>query len=87
MSEHPQYHIKTLADFLTIPREKLAHAMKDFHHWIAFTHIIQDAIKEKPEKLKGLEIDLSEFIWVDDGLHEIIPTFTPKETEAKEGKP
>lgn len=32
MTEHPKYHIKKLSDFLEIPPEKLAHAMKDFHH-------------------------------------------------------
>lgn len=87
MTEHPKYHIKTPADFLKIPLEKVQHALTDFANWIAFVHAIQDVVKENSERLKGLELDLSEFIWVDDGLHEIIPTFTRKETEEKDRQP
>ena len=79
MTEHPKYHIKKLSDFLEIPPEKLAHAMKDFHHWISFIRLAQDVLKETP----GVEIDVSQFIWVDDGLHEMIPVFEIKEPAEK----
>jgi hypothetical protein len=82
MSEHPRYIIKTPADFLTIPQEKLEHALKDFHNWIKTHHAFQAAIKEIPA-LAILEPDFSEFRWVDDGLHEIIPVFETKEPAEK----
>ena len=30
MTEHPEYHIKTISDFLEIPHEKVQHALTDF---------------------------------------------------------
>jgi hypothetical protein len=77
MSEHPRYIIKTPADFLTIPPEKLEHALKDFHNWIKTHHAFAALAKEIPA-LAGVEADVSEFRWVDDGKHEIIPTFEIK---------
>ena len=78
MSEHPEYPIKTLADFLTIPPEKLEHALKDFFIWLEFCRAYQAAVEENPEVLK-LNADLSCFVWLDDGKHEIIPVFEAKE--------
>jgi hypothetical protein len=78
VSEHPRYIIKTLADFLTIPQEKLEHALKDFYSWINYNHAFAAMTKEIPE-LAGLEADASKFVWVDDGKHEIIPVFETKE--------
>jgi hypothetical protein len=78
MSEHPQYIIKTPADFLTIPQEKLEHALKDFHNWIETHHALRSLAKEIPA-LVGLEADVSEFRWVDDGKHDMIPVFEIKE--------
>ena len=77
MAEHPRYHIKTVADFLTIPEDKLGHAIFDFANWIAFA--ISGETKKALKEIPGLEIDLSEFIWVDDGKHEIIPQLQVKE--------
>jgi hypothetical protein len=85
MSEHPRYIIKTPADFLTIPQEKLEHALKDFQNWIETHHALAALAKDIPA-LAALEADVSEFRWVDDGLHEIIPVFETKEP-AKETKP
>ncbi len=82
MSEHPRYVIKTPADFLTIPQEKLEHALKDFHNWIKTHHELAALVKEIPA-FAALEADVSEFRWVDDGLHEIIPVFEIKEQESK----
>jgi hypothetical protein len=82
MSKHPRYSIKTPADFLAIPQKKLEHALKDFHNWIKTHHAFQAAIKEIPA-LAILEPDFSEFRWVDDGLHEIIPVFETKEPAEK----
>jgi hypothetical protein len=78
MSEHPRYIIKTLADFLTIPQEKLQHALKDFYSWINYNHAFAAMTKEIPG-LAALEVDVSKFVWVDDGKHEIIPVFEAKE--------
>ncbi len=78
MSEHPEYLIKTLADFLTIPPEKLKHALKDFFIWLEFCRAFQAAVEKNPEVLK-LNADLSCFVWLDDGKHEIIPVFEAKE--------
>jgi hypothetical protein len=78
MSEHPRYIIKTVDDFLTIPREKVEHALKDFHNWIATNHAFAALAKEIP-LLSAVEIDVSEFRWVDDGKHEMIPVFEIKE--------
>jgi hypothetical protein len=77
MSDHPRYIIKTPADFLTIPQEKLEHALKDFHNWIEYSHAFAVVAKDIPE-LAALEVDVSEFCWVDDGTHEIIPVFEIK---------
>jgi hypothetical protein len=85
MSEHPRYIIKTLADFLTIPQEKLEHALKDFYSWIEYNHAFRSLAKEIPE-LAGLEADASKFVWVDDGKHEIIPVFEVKE-QSDEAQP
>ena len=85
MSEHPRYIIKAPADFLTIPQEKLEHALKDFQNWIETLHALAALAKAIPA-LAALEADVSEFRWVDDGLHEIIPVFETKEP-AKETKP
>jgi hypothetical protein len=78
VSEHPRYIIKTPADFLTIPQEKLEHALKDFHRWIETHHAFAALAKAIPA-LAALEVDVSEFCWVDDGKHEIIPVFEIKE--------
>jgi hypothetical protein len=78
MSEHRRYIIKTPADFLTIPQEKLEHALKDFHNWIETNHALQVLAKEIPA-LAGLKADVSEFRWVDDGKHDMIPVFEIKE--------
>jgi hypothetical protein len=78
VSEHPRYIIKTLADFLTIPPEKLQHALRDFYSWIEYNHAFRGLAKELPE-LAALEVDVSKFVWVDDGKHEIIPVFETKE--------
>ena len=85
MSEHPRYSLKTPADFLTIPQEKLEHALKDFYNWIKFHHAFAAFAKEIPA-LAGVEADVSEFRWVDDGLHEMIPVFQAKE-QAEKVKP
>ena len=78
VSEHPRYIIKTLADFLTIPPDKLEHALRDFYNWIEYNHAFRGLAKEVPE-LAALEVDVSKFVWVDDGKHEIIPVFEAKE--------
>jgi hypothetical protein len=78
VSEHPRYIIKTLADFLTIPQEKLEHALKDFYSWINYNHAFAAMTKEIPA-LAAIEVDVSKFVWVDDGKHEIIPVFEAKE--------
>jgi hypothetical protein len=78
MSEHPRYIIKTPADFLTIPQEKLEHALKDFHNWIKTLHEFAALAKEIPA-LAAVEVDVSEFRWVDDGKHDMIPVFEAKE--------
>ena len=85
MSEHLRYIIRTPADFLKIPQEKLEHALKDFHNWIETHHAFAALAKDIPA-LARVEADVSEFRWVDDGLHEIIPVFEIKEP-AEEGKP
>jgi hypothetical protein len=77
VSEHPRYIIKTLADFLTIPQEKLEHALKDFYSWIQYNHAFAVLAKDVPE-LAALEADVSKFVWLDDGKHEIIPVFEIK---------
>ncbi len=78
MSEHPRYIIKTLADFLTIPPEKLEHALLDFYSWINYNHAFQSLAKEHPA-FAALKVDLSQFVWLDDGKHEIIPVLAAKE--------
>ena len=82
MSEHPRYIFKTPADFLTIPQEKLEHALKDFQNWIETHHALAALAKDIPA-LTALKADVSEFRWIDDGLHEIIPFFEIKEQEGK----
>jgi hypothetical protein len=82
VSEHPRYIIKTPADFLTIPQEKLEHALKDFHNWIKTHHAFAALAKDIPA-LAGVEADVSEFRWVDDGLHGITPVFEAKEQAEK----
>jgi hypothetical protein len=77
MSEHPRYIIKTPADFLTIPQDKLEHALKDFYSWIEYNYAFAALAKEIPA-LAALEADVSKFVWIDDGKHEIIPTFEIK---------
>ena len=85
VSVHPRYIIKTLADFLTIPQEKLQHALRDFYSWIEYNHAFAALAKEIPA-LAALEADVSKFVWVDDGKHEIIPVFEAKKP-AGEAKP
>ena len=83
MSEHPRYIIKmrwsalTPADILKIPQEKVEHALKDFADWIDTNHAFAALAKAYPA-LVAVEVDLSEFKWVDDEKHEIIPTFEIK---------
>ena len=84
MNDRTHYLIKTPADFLKIPPEKLQHALKDFYNWLEYSRAFQVA-GELPE-LEGWSLDLSKFVWVDDGLHEIIPVFETKEP-AEEVKP
>jgi hypothetical protein len=86
VSEHPRYIIKTPADFLTIPQEKLEHALKGLHNWIKAHHAFAALAKDIPA-LAGVEADVSEFCWVDDGLHEIIPVFEAKEPGKDDMKP
>lgn len=82
MSEHPRYIIRTPADFLKIPQEKLEHALKDFHNWIKTHHAFAALTKEIPA-LAAVEADVSQFLWVDDGLHGIIPVFETKKPAEK----
>jgi hypothetical protein len=78
MSEHPRYIIKTPADFLKIPQEKVEHALKDFHNWIETNHAFAALAKAIPA-LAAVEVDVSEFRWVDDGKHGMSPVFEIKE--------
>jgi hypothetical protein len=78
MSEHTRYIIKTPADFLTIPQEKLERALNDFHNWIETHHAFRALAKEIVE-LAAVEADSSEFTWLDDGKHDIIPIFEIEE--------
>jgi hypothetical protein len=84
MSEHLRYIIKTPADFLTIPQDKLEHALKDFYDWLETHHAFAALAKDLPA-LAGVEADVSEFCWIDDGAHEIIWTFEIKEPAKGEG--
>jgi hypothetical protein len=72
MSEHPKHHIRTVDDFLKIPQEKLMHCLQDFQNWLTFatSEEMQLMLRAIPE----MKPSFSEFIWVDDGKHEIIPT-------------
>jgi hypothetical protein len=72
MSEHSEYSIKTLADFLTIPPEKLQHALRDFFTWLTYCRAYEAAAKKHPE-VAELKLNLSQFVWLDDGKHDIIP--------------
>ena len=81
MDKFPEYRIKSVGDFLSIPREKLAHALQDFCNWL-FLHTcdeVKSIIKDNP----GIELVSSEFIWLDDGKHGIIPVSRPKKPAAK----
>jgi hypothetical protein len=82
MNEHPKYIIKTPADFLTIPQDKLEHALKDFRKWIETNHAFAALAKEIP-LLAAVEIDVSEFRWIDDGKHDMIPVFEIEEQAGK----
>ncbi len=85
MSEHPEYPIKTLADFLTIPPEKLQHALKDFFIWLTYCRAYQAAAKKHPEVAK-LKLNLSAFVWLDDGKHDIIPVVKAKPPRKARGQ-
>jgi hypothetical protein len=77
MSEHPRYIIKTPADFLTIPQEKIERALKDFYNWIEYNRAFRALAQEIPA-LAGVKPDVSEFRWIDDGKHDFIPVFKIK---------
>jgi hypothetical protein len=85
MSEHPEYPIKKIADFLTIPPEKLQHALKDFFIWLEFARVFQAAVRENSEVSK-LNVDLSQFVWLDDGKHDIIPVVKAKPPRKARGQ-
>jgi hypothetical protein len=85
MSEHPRYIIKTPADFLTIPPEKLEHALKDLYNWINYNHAFAALAKGIPA-LANVEADVSQFVWVDDGKHDIIPVVKSKPPRKARGQ-
>ena len=61
MPEVPTQHFRTVADFLTVPPEKLHLLLKDFTLWLAVHHAARarGRLTEDPES----------FDWVDDGKH------------------
>lgn len=65
-----RYHIKTVADFLEIPKDKRAECLADFQHWLA--------VMDNHKKVEGLLDQLADtrgafsarhdsFTWFDDG--------------------
>ena len=83
MNEHPQYIIRTISDFWAIPSEKIAHALQDFANWIDF--VTSDEVQKALKGTPGLELCLSQFIWIDDGKHDIIPVVTLKKPAKDQG--
>ena len=59
MSEHKQYEIKTVQDFLKVPEEKLGHCLQEFTLFIASIY------PYKPLFDTGAVIPA--FVWIDDG--------------------
>lgn len=55
-----KYEIKSVADFIKVPDEKLSECLRDFASWCDFHREMRDL-------LDGIEMHEETFIWVDDG--------------------
>ena len=64
MSE--RIEIRTVADFVAIPAEKIEHCLKDFALWLSF----REAWKATIGEIEGVSMPEDKFIWIDDGKHD-----------------
>ena len=56
-----EYEIKCLADFASLPADKLDACLRDFSYWV-------DLIRAANELPDGLSILRDGFRWIDDGI-------------------
>lgn len=55
-----EFEIKTVADFLAVPEEKLDECMRDFEHWVKLARAMGELLGH------GVMV-VDRFVWVDDG--------------------
>jgi hypothetical protein len=68
--EPPRYEIRTVADFVALPPEKIGAFLTDFAEWLKVVHVAK-GLKDAGLVLKS---PLDVFSWIDDGKHEMTLT-------------
>jgi len=73
VSEHPSYHITTLADFLKVPEDRLAMCLVEFADWLEVTRRTDDLLRTLvPDYPADQPLVKAEcFEWIDDGERNI----------------
>jgi hypothetical protein len=68
VNQPARYEIRTIEDFLSVPTDKLPMCLKDFSNWLCATKEFVEAA----EKIPGAKAVTETFIWLDDGLNDVI---------------
>ena len=89
-SEAPRYEIRTIADFLKVPEDRLDACLDDFR---ASAHLMRpmadlvEAITEdygEGEKPIGVTVEPQSFVWIDDGVKHITLAIKAPQAQAQE---
>lgn len=66
-----EYRIRTMADFLRVPRDRVEACLVDFQEWLSLAYDaaeISAGLCEAFEVPDGIRFSVDVFIWKDDGL-------------------
>jgi len=67
----PQYTFTTIEDLLTIPAEKIDHALEDLRLWVHAIQLARALVDAGWTDDSELRLSKpAEFVWIDDGKHD-----------------
>jgi hypothetical protein len=76
----PHYTIKTVADFLKVPEDRIDECLRDFDSYLHSARRTINLVRLMAEEMGGTipddEIAYPMFIWIDDGEHNALIEFT-----------
>ena len=73
MSEHPEYRIASIADFLKVPEDRLTACLEEFEDWVCILRATDALIRTlAPDHPTDSPLVTEQsFTWVDDGARNI----------------